>query len=120
MLLAFQKAITWHYQSLYDTRVSYQVKGGATNNEFGSMAVDKLWNLDNILLIFNLYFIFLSTLIAFQNAKALLIWSNYFILVVLLSQATILERDPRFWRYVLNLYGFVYMMYSRMNTFTLS
>ena len=42
MLLAFQKAITWHYQSLYDTRVSYQVKGGATNNEFGSMAVDKL------------------------------------------------------------------------------
>ena len=32
-----------------------------------------------------LYFILLSTLIVFQNAKALLIWSNYVILVVLQS-----------------------------------
>jgi hypothetical protein len=100
MLLAFQKAITWHKQSLYEIRTSYEVKGGAANNEFGSMTFDKLWNLDSILLTFNIYFILLSTLIAFQNAKALLIWSIYVILVVLQSLATILERDPGFWRYV--------------------
>ena len=42
MLLAFQNHITWHYQSLYETRASYEVKGDATNNEFGSMAFDKI------------------------------------------------------------------------------
>jgi hypothetical protein len=38
----------------------------------------------------------LRTLIAFQNAKALLIWSIYVILVVLQSLVTTLERDPGF------------------------
>ena len=93
------------------------MKGGVANNKFGSMTFDKLWNLDSILLTFIFIFIFLSTLIDFQNAKAVLIWSIYIIVVVLQSLVTILERDPRFWRYMLNLYGFVYIMYLMMNFF---
>ena len=119
MLLAFQKAITLHQQNLYETRAVHKLKRGAANNKFGSTAFDKLWNLDSILLTSKLNFLLLSTLIAFQNVKALLIWSKYDILVVLQSLAIILEIDSRFWRYVLNLYGFVYMKYSRMNIFAL-
>jgi hypothetical protein len=115
MLLAFQKPITWRWQSLYEAKVFYEVNGGATNNDFESMTFDELWNLDSTLLTFNVYFILLSTLIAFQNAKALLIWSIYVNLVVLQNLTTILERDPRFWRYVEDLYEFAYMICSMMN-----
>ena len=67
MLLAFQKAISWHQQSLYETRAFYEVKGGAANNEFGSMAFDKLWNLDSILLTFNLIFFSLKHFDSFSK-----------------------------------------------------
>jgi hypothetical protein len=50
----------------------------------------------NIFITFYIYFSLLRTLIVFQNAKALLMWSVYVILVVLQSLATTLERDPRF------------------------
>jgi hypothetical protein len=42
MLLAFQKTITWRWQSLYEARASYEIKGGATITEFGSMTFDEL------------------------------------------------------------------------------
>jgi hypothetical protein len=69
MLLAFEKTITWRLQNLYEVRASCEVKGGATNIVFGSMTFDELWTLDNTLLTFNISFILLGTLIAFQNAK---------------------------------------------------
>ena len=59
------------------------MKEGAANTEFGSMIFDELWTLDSTLLTFHIFFISLSTLIAFQNAKALLIWSIYANLVVI-------------------------------------
>jgi hypothetical protein len=68
MLLAFQKAITWRWQILYEARASYEVKGGAANIEFGSMTFEKLWTLDNTLLTFNFSYILLNIFIAFQNA----------------------------------------------------
>ncbi len=73
MLLAFQEAITRLWQSFYEGRVPYEAKRGAADTEFGSMTFDELWTLDSILQTFNLSCILLSTLIAFQNAKALLI-----------------------------------------------
>ena len=59
------------------------MKGGAANTEFGSMTFDELWTLDSTLLTFHILFILLSTLIAFENAKALLIWNIYANLVVI-------------------------------------
>ena len=81
MLLAFQETKTWRWKSLYEAKASCEVKNGADNTEFGSMTFDELYTLDNTLLTFHLYFILSSTLIVFQNAKALLIWSIYTTLV---------------------------------------
>ena len=83
MLLAFQEANTWRQQSLYEVRASCEVKEGAANTEFRSTTFDELWTLDSTLLTFIFFFLSLSTLIAFQNAKALLIWSIYVNLVVI-------------------------------------
>ena len=83
MLSIFQKANTWRWQSLYEARASYEVKGDATYTEFGSMIFDELWTLNNISLTFNIFFILLSILIAFKNAKAFLNWSIYANLVVI-------------------------------------
>ena len=82
MLLVLQEANTWRWQSLYEARASCEVKGGAPNTEFGSMTFDELWTLDSTILTFYICFILLSTLIAFQNAKAPLIWSIYANLMV--------------------------------------
>jgi hypothetical protein len=83
MLLAFQKAITWRWQSLYEVKAPCEVKGGATNTELWSMTFDELWSLDNTLLTFNLSYILISILMAFKNGKTLLIWSIYANLVVI-------------------------------------
>ena len=73
MLLTFQKAITWRWKNLYEVKTPCEVKGGVTDIEFGSMTFEELWTLDNSLLTFNFFYILLSTLIAFENAKTLLI-----------------------------------------------
>ena len=79
-LLAFQEANIWRWQSLFEARASYEVKGYAANTEFGSMTFDELWTLDKI---FYLSFILLSTLVVFQNIKTLLMWSIYANLMVI-------------------------------------
>ena len=83
MLLAFQKAMTWRWQSLYEVKAACEMKGDTTDTEFRSMTFEELWTLDNTLLTFNPSSMLLSTLIAFQNAKALLIWSIYANVVVI-------------------------------------
>ena len=65
MLLAFQKTITWCWQSLYEVEAPCEVKGGAADAEFGSMTFDELWTLDSTFLTFIFSEILLSTLIAF-------------------------------------------------------
>ena len=65
MFLVFQEANSWLWQSLYEARASCEVKGGATNTEFGSMTFDELWTLNNTRLTFNFSFILLIILIAF-------------------------------------------------------
>ena len=65
LLLAFQKSITWRWQNLFEFKVSCKVKGYVADIEFGSMTFDKLWTLDNTLLIFNISCMLLITLIAF-------------------------------------------------------
>ena len=59
------------------------MKEGVADTKFESMIFDELWTLDSTLLTFNLSYILLNTLIAFQNAKALLIWSICVNLVVI-------------------------------------
>jgi hypothetical protein len=71
----------------------------------------KLWRaMDSWQYPINLWSLFslLRILIAFQNAKALLIWSVYANLVIIWSLAIILKEDSGFWRYVQDLYCFVY------------
>ena len=51
MLLAFQRAIIWRSQSLiYEVGAPCEVKGGATDAEFGSMTFEELLTLDGIIL----------------------------------------------------------------------
>ena len=73
MLLVFLKTITYGWQILYEVKEPCEVNGGAADTEFKSMTFDELWILDSPILTFNLSNILLSTLIAFQNIKALLI-----------------------------------------------
>ena len=73
MLLVFQITIIQYWQSLYEVGAPCEVKGGTSDAKFGSMTFDELWTLDNTLITFILSYILLSTLIAFQNAKAFLI-----------------------------------------------
>ena len=42
MLLAFQEANIWRWQSLYEARASCEVKEYAANTKFGSMTFDEL------------------------------------------------------------------------------
>ena len=42
MLLAFQRAIIWRWQSLYEVGASCEVKEGAYDAEFVSMIFDEL------------------------------------------------------------------------------
>ena len=42
MLLAFQKAIIWRWQSLYEVKALCEMKGDAADIEFGSMTFDEL------------------------------------------------------------------------------
>ena len=73
MLLAFQKTIIWHSQSLYEVGGPSKAKRDVVDAEFGSMTSEKLWTLDNTLLNLFICCILLRSLIAFQNAKAILI-----------------------------------------------
>ena len=73
MLLAFQRAIIWRSQSLYEVRAPCEVKRDATDAELVSMTFEELWILNNTLLTLFICCILLRNLIAFQNAKALLI-----------------------------------------------
>ena len=83
MLLAFQRAIIWRWQNLYEVGAPCEVKEFATDTEFKSITFDELWTLYSTLLIFIFSFNLFGTLIAFQNAKVLLIWSVYANLVVI-------------------------------------
>ena len=40
--VSFQENYHLTLATIYETRASHEVKGGAANNEFGSMAFDKL------------------------------------------------------------------------------
>ena len=73
MLLVFQIAIIWCWKNLYEVGTLCEVKGDATNAELGSMTSDELWTLNNYSLAFITSYILLSILIAFQNAKSVLI-----------------------------------------------
>ena len=69
MLLAFERAITWRWQSLYEIGAPCEVKGGAVDTKFGNMTFDELRTVDNTLLTFIFFYILLSTLLNSQNTK---------------------------------------------------
>ena len=66
-LLAFQKAITWRWQNLYEVKAPCEVKGGVVDTEFGNMTFDELWTLDSTLLTFNLSLILKRNLTKYKR-----------------------------------------------------